>query len=288
MILGVDHLALSCNELSVNLPRVREAGYEVKFIHERLANTATKKPFLSEYKPWHSVAYCQRKDGISLEVTGHAAALSEIPSWYQVLMDQPPAETVPFRAPLPCSPQIWKNTVGCKGAQAGIWKPFQAQIWYGASGNAGGLGSSVRAVLVPVNHLAASAAFWTDGLGCHVLKHGSEGRNSWIHLAWRSPIPRWFLEVILLETDVEMGTSYLDRAGFPCLAFITNDLSRDRLRLIDCGARDASEPSSHRINEKSLRLAIARGPSRELVELIEFEAKLQRSREESAPTAHGA
>ena len=261
----------------------------MKFIHEGLANTLTKKPFLSEYKPLHSVAYCQRKEGISLEITKHAAALKEAPSWYQVLMDRPPAGTAPYRGPLPCSPQIWKNTVGYEDAQAAVWKSFQAQIWYSVSGNAGpSFSPSVRAVLVPVRHLAASAAFWTEGLGCHFLKRGCETGGSWIHLAWRSPVPQWFLEIILSETDVEMGTSYLDRAGFPCLAFLTNDLSRDRLRLIDCGAQDASEPSSHRINEKGLRLTIMRGPSQELIELIEFETKPRRSKGESVPTVYGA
>ena len=76
------------------------------------------------------------------------------------------------------------------------------------------------------------------------------------------------------ETKETLGESYLDQAGFPCLAFISNDLVSDRLQLIQCGAQNISEISDHTINGKALKVAFGRGPSQELVELIEIEKKI--------------
>ncbi|MBN1689174.1 MAG: hypothetical protein JW893_08745 [Candidatus Omnitrophica bacterium] len=277
MILGVDHLALSSNHiLSAGLRNLQDQGYCVKFVQDELTNSETKKPFLSCYQPIHSVAYCQTDRGVSLELTGHDAPLKDRPSWYQILMESAPDGTKPFAGDLPCSSKDWEVTVGCKGALAGLWDPFHAQLWYLPSPitkkqekvvkNA-----TVRAVLVPVVDLERSNTFWEKGIGVRRINDGHVDGRGWVHLAWKSLIPRWSLEIILFETESKSVPLCLDDSGFTCIAFLSNNIIQDRARLLEYGALEASESSEHLINKKRLWITIARGPSGELIELIEFE-----------------
>ena len=280
MILGIDHVALSCSNMEDDLRSVQRSGLEVIFVHRDLPNSITKKPFLSSYQTVHAAAYCQAVRGISLEITAHGAPVEEAASWYQVLMEGLPENQGPFKGRLPCSSEIWEKTLECQNAQAAVWRPFKAQFWYDASKSAAGPESGsakrellIRALLVPVTEIERSLLFWTEGLKFRVMKRGKENGQAWIHLSWRSPIPKWSLEVILSETKETLGVPYLDRPGFPCLAFISNDLVSDRLQLIQCAAQNISEISDHIINGKALKVAFARGPSQELVELIEIAKK---------------
>ncbi len=267
MILGVDHLALSVGELKKSLDEVEKTGYGVKFIHENLPNSPIKKPFLTFYRSVHAVAYCQASRGISLEITEHGAPLGEEPSFYQVLFDRPPVSYKKFLKTLPCRPEIWQETVQ-RDAEAASWRPFRAQFWHSTGSIIAGL-PEIRAVLVPVSDLERSLRFWTEGLRAGETARGTGGGRPWVRLAWRTPIPRWSLEIILQNTSKEMDLPYLDSPGFPCLAFLSNDVAGDRLRLIESGARETSELSDHLIHGKKLQIAFARGPSGELVELIE-------------------
>jgi catechol 2,3-dioxygenase-like lactoylglutathione lyase family enzyme len=130
---------------------------------------------------------------------------------------------------------------------------------------------TVRAVLVPVKDLTRSLPFWTEGLRAREVKRGVEKGLSWAHLAWHSPMPRGSLDIILSETESRIGPSHLDKAGFNCLAFLSNDLLKDRLRLMGLGALEAGEPSDHVVDGKPLKISFIKGPDGELVELIEME-----------------
>ncbi len=271
MIFGVDHLALSFHGLEASLDEIKKIGYDVKFVHENLPNSEMKKSFLSSYDPIHAVAYCQSKNSVALELTDHRTPLRAEISHYQVLMNRRPEKVSTVTQSLPYAANLWKKILGCD-VESLMWEPFHTQLWSVSEKNAVN-GSAIRAVLLPVADLERSRVFWTEGLGCKVFKEGKEEGRSWIHMAWRSMLPAWSLEIILLETKEKLPKPYLDQAGFPCIAFLSNDLVRDRQRLMQSGGKEASEPSAHVINGKPLTITMLRGPSDEIVELIEMERK---------------
>ena len=286
MILGVDHLALSCADLAAALSAIRAAGYTVQFMHERLPNSATKRPFLSVYEPVHAMAYCRPQRGAALELTQHAAPLKEQASFYQVLLKTPPSGTTPFRGTPPCSLRLWNVALNTAGAQAVIWAPFGAQCWR-MDAPTSDAGSCVRAVAMPAVQLKRSVMFWTQGLGCRLIARGAERGRGWVHLSFRAAISAWSLEFILVEAG-GVRRPNLDAAGFPCLAFLSTDLAGDRRRLREQGAAEIGEASSHEINGKRLRMIIARGPSEEIVELIEFDHRSSRTRPRRAVAQQAA
>ena len=50
MILGVDHIALSCEDVVVASRQLETAGYHVKFIHQDAPNRPAKRRFLPNFQ----------------------------------------------------------------------------------------------------------------------------------------------------------------------------------------------------------------------------------------------
>ena len=230
MILGVDHLALSFSGLTASVAAMESSGYTTKFIQKDFPNSPAKKAFLLSYRPLHTAVYCQIQKGVALELTDHGEMPHRGEYSYHVLMDHAPVDTLPFLGNSSFEAQAWKDALGVSQVAVSLWKPFDTPVWYTntAKGRA-----AVRAVAVSVTDFERSKEFWIRGIGCSVLTKGVSEKHMWTRLSWRSPIPHWSLEIILLETMQKVGDSYLDASGFPCLAFLSNNLAEDRQRLLD-------------------------------------------------------
>ena len=274
MILGVDHIALSCEDVVHGVKLLGEVGYRAKFVQEGVSNHPAKRHLLTSYDPLHSVAYCQAGHSVSVELTQHSSPLRGAVSPYQVLLNGIPSNTIPFIRELPPSWEgAWRNALECNQPVAVQWCPFHAQFWYDAQHNKPSSGF-VRAVLVPVTELSVSERFWVKGLGCRVVTRGvTKDGHRWARVAFRTPLPAWSLDVVLAEDDRGDAPPCLDDAGFTCLAVITNRMTEDQDIVMEMGGRDASEKFSLEVGGNLLRIVVLRGPDNELIELI----KLQRS-----------
>lgn len=273
MILGIDHIALSCENIIHGVNLLGKMGYRAKFIQEYVPNNPAKTHFLMSYDPLHSLAYCQIENGISIELTQHSSPLRNMNSPYQVLLNSPSANLLPFDDwNLSNSwDVVWCAALGCDKPVAALWRLFHAQFWYNSMYNESSSGF-IRGILVPVDSLTVAEKFWCRGLGCRVVNRGmtADGRR-WGCIAFRAPIPAWSVDIILAESDVIPALSFMDDAGFPCLAIITNRIDEDRDRAMEMGGQDASEKFALEIGGKMLEIIVMRGPYNELVELIEFQ-----------------
>ncbi len=214
MILGVDHVALSCDDLRRAAQNLEREGFRLKFVEERLPNAEAKKPFLREYRPDHGLAYCQGRAGVAVELTRHGRPLTNGPGFYRVRFDGP----------------------------------------------------SVRDLGVPCRDLPASISFWTEGLG---FRKESEGPGE-ARLRMPAPLPAWQLDVRLEAAAAPPATPFLDDDGAACLALLSNRLEEDMSRALQCGGRSGARFAA-RVNGQDLRIGLLRGPSDELVELIEIQ-----------------
>lgn len=270
MILGVDHVALSCEDVHAASRKLGSAGYRVIFAQQDVPNSPAKRPFLQTYHPLHSLAYCEAEIGTPVELTQHSGPLEDAHSPYQVLLAAAPPEAVPLAgAELPWAP-VWREALGCRQPQAVLWPTLQAQFWHDGASSGSGL-ASVRAVLLPVADVARAEDFWRTGLGCDLVAAGTvqTGRR-WARVAFRAPISKWSLDVILVEGRRSIYAPLLDAAGFSCLALLSTSLDRDSGRVWQAGAHQSTGAFHVRINGNLLRVAVFRGPDDELIELIEI------------------
>jgi catechol 2,3-dioxygenase-like lactoylglutathione lyase family enzyme len=210
MILGVDHVALSSDNVDRSLSDLTAKGFTLAFVEKNLPNAPEKKPFLRAYHPAHDLAYCRGERGVAVEITRHGGALGGAGGFYGLVFS---------------GPALTGLRVGCSDA-------------------------------------AASRTFWTDGLGFQ--KSGP--------LRFSSPVPAWSLDLFLEDARAARDKPFLDDAGSSCVALLCNNIAADLARAGRCGGQTPSPVFSSRVNGRELRIALLRGPSDEIIELIDLGA----------------
>jgi hypothetical protein len=271
MILGVDHVALSCDDIFSKASLFEEAGCRIKFVEERLYNPPEKRPFMTLYEPYHSIAYCQAAEGISIELTQHSNPLADGASSYQVLLSGTFSDTVPFNGRLSSAlGEVWYEALHHARAEAGLWRPLHAQAWF-TSGRAEAGPLRIRALMLQVKSLSVSENFWIKGIGTSLVKRGRTGNGRlWTHIAFSSPVRAWSADLLLVENPGIRHFRNIDEAGFSCLALLSNRMSHDKSIVMSRGATMVSDDFCLNVGGRSLNIALLRGPDGEIVEIIEL------------------
>jgi catechol 2,3-dioxygenase-like lactoylglutathione lyase family enzyme len=276
MIVGADHLSLSCADVDSAAHALVASGYRLEFLERDLPNPPAKRWLLHHYRPLHSLAYCSFPSGLSIELTQHGTVAEHLRSGYAPLLDAPPPGAQPTEAPPRLGP-VWQAALGCDSASSSYWPALRACVWHGAGPDAAA-GARIRGVLVAVAELEAAVAFWQHGLGLeHVDGGTSDAGTRWGRLALRSLRPEWRLDIVLAETaQTNQAPPLLDDAGFPCLALLTTNLERDLAQLDAQGAR-VTEPFRLVVNQRPLDIAMVVGNDGELLELIQAAPRTDRA-----------
>jgi len=270
MILGVDHIALSCGHAAADAEVLEAAGFEASFCDEGAANREQKKPFLQAYEPLHDIAFCRLAGGVAVELTQHCAPLTRGLSPFQLLANGPLPHSEPWEGPEPpVGPEIWSAALGVEPPRAAVWTPFEAQYWYVPSRDE--QAPVVYQTLgVPVTDLTAAEVFWSGALGFKPVNRDPGG--AWALLRLKSPIPAWGLDV-LLAAGPARAEPYLDQAGFPCLALLCSKMDHDLGAVAGAGASRASEAFVVEVGGRELMVALLCDPDGNLVELLQVAKK---------------
>lgn len=277
MILGVEHIALSCTNLQHGAAALKEAGYDIKFMANSLPNAPAKQPLLRSYGQAHGIAYAQYRGQTSIELTQHTEKSNSQFSQLNVLLSQmPPAVTaMPSNPTTDLIREVWTSAGLCQKPSIGFWGPFEIPIWAEVPNKplAHDSISSVKAILLPCADLPASGKFWEHGLGCKLQNRASPmSRIPWAQFRFHSIVPGWCLDVLLMQAinPEDQEQTFLDDKGFPCIALLTNSMEKDIERLRELGAHCITPIFSLAVNQKPLRISIFREPSQQLIELIEI------------------
>ncbi len=274
MILGVDHLALSCDDLYDASEAMKELGFEIKFIQENMPNHPSKISFLRSYHKFHSLAYCWNRNFVSIELIKHQSQLNNFISHYQILLSC----SVPKLAPILDEPllssirsflTVWQHNFDDILPRPSRWELFKTSMWYDERG-CNSSSAFVKSVLLPVSDFEGSKNFWTEGLGFQVIKNGTIRDKKFFSLHFKAIVPRWSLDLILTENDEIKNVPYLDDAGFTCVAFLTNNIEGDCKFLMQYNTKNKGEIFDLEVGGKELKIVVLRGPSHELIELIEL------------------
>lgn len=291
MILGVDHIALSAEEIDCAIRELEELGFSPRFRDLAVPNHQAKRPFVHQLGATHAVAYCSSQArGVAIEVTVHGALRPEgAELGYGVLLSglPPNARAIGSEA-LDHPLGAWWQRMG-KGRVREVRSPRLRATWWmeEPTGCHSETGSRVTSVMVNVRELDRSLAFWTEGLGL-TAGRGTLDRPRWRRLSPSTPLPQWALEIFLVETD-GVGSKpwwYLDDPGFPCVAFLSTDIDEDRARLQHHGAAEVGEVFDVHVAGRPLGVCVLRGPSGEPVELIQVAGRRRANGRHQRATAH--
>jgi hypothetical protein len=224
----------------------------IQFLEKNLHNASEKLPLLRRHAPTHAIAYAQPARGVALELTQHGPLVAA-PSAFKVLLQgDAPTSTG-------AQDEGWDSCFGARG----VWlDEFQAPAWFAS----GGADWSVQRIGVNVRDEAQAHTFWTKGLGARPTNVA----NATGCVAFVSPVPRWSLTVQLRPANAT-PRPMLDDSGFPCLALLTTNLEQDVKRACEHGGHSPTAPFVLTVNHRPLKVGLLRGPSDELIELIEIQ-----------------
>jgi len=265
MIVGIDHVALSCTDISAAIERLSGEGFTPVFVEKSLQNHPAKKPFLTHYSETHAIAYMRAPAGVAIELTCHSSTVASAAehAGYQVLLGATLKSSTAAEADAVST--FWSRQRQSKLKRA-VWAPFDTSVCVEE-----GADCRIKAVLLETSQLDASVRFWTEGLGFKASASGNVDGRRWSGLKFISPVPAFNLDLVLVEASGAANTSQLDRAGFPCVALLSNNLAADLEK--PALKTHPAESFSLSVNGKFLNIALLRGPSGEIVELIEPERK---------------
>lgn len=89
MIVGFDHLSMSCIDLDTALDNLLEYGYSEIFRENKLKNEPTKKRLLKNYETSHDMAYIEHKNGFVLELTRYNSTKCNSPGNFKIDIQNP-------------------------------------------------------------------------------------------------------------------------------------------------------------------------------------------------------
>jgi catechol 2,3-dioxygenase-like lactoylglutathione lyase family enzyme len=266
MILGVDHLALTCTELDAASQQLATSGFPVRFSQRDIPNFAGKAPLLAEYQPLHSMAFCEGTGTTAIELTLHGARMAPTRASYELLLSVQRSSSWSECPPPSNAGKIWEHALGLGAVRCGTWTDSGAIFWFEPEAAAP---TGVRALLVPVRDLDRTISFWKGALGLRGLTEGSTDGRRWARGRFVSPVPAWCLDVVIAEGEELPPASCLDAPGFPCLALLSTDARRDEAKLLSAGGTESTGVFEVNIDGKGLQVVVLRGPDGELVELLQ-------------------
>lgn len=134
----------------------------------------------------------------------------------------------------------------------------------------------INAISLETSDVEQSIAFWSKlGFKCHPEHRAAARRaapcSEGSHLSFVTPLSSQKLDLKLIHVPKKQKQlHYIDDQGFPCLAFLTTHIERDRILL----GNDASDIFSITVHQQILDICLGRGPNGECVELIAIRKRL--------------
>lgn len=274
MIVGVDHIALACADLDTGRQTLAALGLSERFVHRGVVNAGQKRVLMAEYGPLHDIAVHDAETGAAIELTAHNAIHVRAGNGYTPVLEVP--------ADADFEPVVdggsGAGEAACIAAAFGDGflrhvLPALETYCYLRPGAAAG---ELRAGVLRVRDLDASKAFFAVAIAARPDREGRDGGHRWAVVKPPALMPKWRLELLLVEAADAGCERLLDDAGWPCLACLTTSIEADAEKLRQGPARHVGEIFPLYVDGKPLRILLASGPNGELIELIEVTRKQDR------------
>ncbi len=230
-VLGVSHLVGGTADIARSRNLITSLGFSIDF--EQLAQPVTnaKRRFTRNEHDLQDMVYFKGISGPGVEILAHRGAPPRCP------------------ARMPYLPHF-----GARGSE--VASINELELPYRQSDKS----AQLREISVCTSTLDSSRDFWLS-LGFQSVSAD--------RLQLMSIVPRWSLSLALIRSESEKV--YLDDIGWNCLSLLVRGLENfvetlSNSRLL----RELGTPFRYTVDTKELSVVFLRGPSDELVELIEI------------------
>lgn len=270
MIIGIDHIALSSLDVAPSSDLLAKLGYSMKFMESKIKNSERKKEFLDCFQDVHDLAFFTAKNGISIELTCHGSDFSANPSNFTPIFGSETGLSSMF-ADIAGSPEAELN-IGESTARGYYSSQLQTYLFMGCNEGLTMGEGGICAIAIDVLNQDRAELFWNDIMGFSTKECCRVGEEEFRILKNKSIYANWCSTVILRKVS-ESPKTMLDSSGFPCLAFLSTALKKDRETMMTAGCKARSGLFEIEVNRNHLLVEMFRGPDNELLELIQVSKK---------------
>jgi hypothetical protein len=116
-------------------------------------------------------------------------------------------------------------------------------------------------ISLDVSDLVSEKSFFIDAIGF-------TSKND-VDLAIMRSVPSWNLNIKLILSETKLEDNRLNIEGLSCLAFVSNDIHRDRQCLLNGGAREISQVFETQLDGNRFKVVMCRTPNGNMLELFE-------------------
>lgn len=247
MILGVDHIAVTCRNVAAGTRALARAGFTVGFHEQGLPNAAAKHPFLGEFHPRHDIAYLNGRRGPAIELVDHGSLRVVEDRGYDVVISL-----------------ASDGVGGSNDVDDAIGRALGCHVGRAVSGSGADVLTSMgfdRSGVVALV-VYGDVSEWRAVLGATEVRRF--GRAALLGFHQRNPA--WSMDLLVIPSE-RSRMPMLDDAGASCLALLSTNPTRDAARICS-DPSSVSDPFELLVNGKTLEIVIGRGPGGAMVEFL--------------------
>lgn len=248
MIIKIDHIALS----SIDFPRATQdllrLGYKKQFENDNIKNLQIKKPLLDTWSEDHDLALFSCGSNIPIELLNHRSVRDVEPSFLMPIIRGATEEMTKSKNIVSIAKQ--RGVLTTIGSFDCIVIRDEEQTFI------------LKELTIYTNDLDESEFFWSY-FGFRCVLTDSDYRI----LKFVSPLQVNPCTLYLLQSTIPIRETNLDDAGFASLAFLSNDVEKEREELLKKNVQ-ISKVEELTVNGKAFNICFARGNQGEIVELL--------------------
>ena len=265
IILGVDHICTSCNNIKIGTERFQSLQYNTMFMEYGLQSPKEKKPYLKKFTKIHDAAFLKSNKGLAIEVIDHHSESIKMNGPYKVLLKNRNESSSNLKN-IKNDPikQLIEKAFGFNISHEKI-SDFDISYYNPEESSSNGL----SAVIIECENLYTSSKFWEKGIGFRTIK-AVKGKLPWCMMEFPGLVSSMKIKLLLVETKKIKTKFYLDYSGWTCLSFIVKGIDSALKQVKKYGAIDIGQPYKMEIGGNNLFLSFFRGPEGELIEFLEL------------------
>ncbi|OPY15865.1 MAG: hypothetical protein A4E69_00367 [Syntrophus sp. PtaB.Bin138] len=250
MIIQIDHIAFCTTRMDDSLRAFETLGYSIGFRETGLRDLENKKSLMNHFSGRLGMALMTLPGSIGIELLDHGHAVEGnsyiLPVLEGVGPDVEKLEDSDTGSDLPFTRAMSKT--------------LRAEFFVPKEQETGKF--QCNKIIVASDDIERSADFWRR-LGFKTVPVDASA----VHLEFRAPLSKDSCQLILRKTGPGAKFFSLDTQGFNCIAFISTDPVKDRVKFEGLGMCP-TEANPFRVNGRELLIFWVRGPCGEIVEII--------------------
>ncbi len=250
MILDIDHLAISSNDVDKDKKIFQNLGYKILFTKKNVKNLDIKKSLLKSFSSKHDIMLLKLNDNLRIELLNHHS-INQIESSIIPIFENSSSEFYYQEEMRPFDGIGYKTKL--KNINIPIIVKTEKDIEF-----------RFNKLLFYSSDMDKSSKFLSQ-LGFKEIKNKKRLRL----FEFTSLLSKLQFFIFLKYTENKTNI-FLDDFGPNCLALITNSIEREKEKFSKLNYVTTSIQNIF-LDEKKLKLFFVRGPSHELIEIIGLE-----------------